>query len=190
MDPKDGKARTIADAEKSYGETLDEIYSTTPEILELTKIRIGFWDKLVILNAGSLALSVSAAASFRGHTIGDGGVGYLLASWKLMILAIGCSMVAQWAATGSATYLRRQLTSLKTHRKLTSIQAMLTNAGVDTPAGLRKLTADASEDVGLGQRYARPFERIAHYVGTASQICTVWSFYYLYRFANVNLGRF
>lgn len=159
MDSKDESNNAVAGAEKSYGEVLEDLYAVTPEILEIVKLRIAFWDKLVILNAGSLALSVSAAASFRGHTIGDAGVGYLFASWKLMILAIVFSMIAQWAATSSATYLRRQLTSLRTHLKLANIRRDLERGGVNPSDPLAKLTDDAGRDVDLSKRYARPFEQ-------------------------------
>lgn len=177
----------LNDVQDAFDATLDEVYNTAPEILEITKIRIGLWDKVAILNAGTLALSLSAFASFRGHTIGDGGVGYLFAAWKLMILAIVCSLGAQWAATVSTTYIRRQLIALKTHRKLKRIEERLILEGVTLTEPHRSLLDEADREASKGNRYARPFERAAHLAGAAGLLATILGFYWLFRFAHTNI---
>jgi hypothetical protein len=177
----------LADAQDAFDIALDEIYNTTPEILDLVKIRISFWDKLALLNAGTLALSFSASASFRGHSAGDGGVGYLFAAWKLMILAIILSLVAQWAATGSATYLRRQLLALKTHRRLIRIQQNLTKNAIQLGEPHHSLLNETEREVDKAKSYARPFELVAHIAGALAQVATILGFYWLYRFAHTNL---
>jgi hypothetical protein len=177
----------IDDAQDAFDAALDEIYSVTPEILELTKFRLSFLDKLAILNAGTLALSLSASASFRDHLVGDGGFGYLFAAWKLTIMAIVCSMFAQWASTASATYLRRQLAGLKTHRKLIRIEQKLSKSGIQMAEPHRSLIDEADRDVTKAKKYARPLELVAHTLGAVAQLTTILGFYWLYRFAHVNL---
>jgi hypothetical protein len=104
--------KSIEDANASLMSMLEEVYNRGPEVIYLYKIRIGFWDKLVILNAGTLALSFTIVAALRGHTVGDGGIGFLFAAWKLLLIAIALSILAQWFATAAATYAHRQLTAL------------------------------------------------------------------------------
>lgn len=179
----------IDDAQDAFDAALDEIYSATPEILELTKFRLSFWDKLALLNAGTLALSLSASASFREHSVGDGGFGYLFAAWKLTILAIVCSMFAQWASTASATYLRRQLAGLKTHRKLIRIEQKLSKCGIHMSEPHHSLIGEVDREVTKAKKYARPLEIVAHISGAVAQLATILGFYWLYRFAHVNLYR-
>jgi hypothetical protein len=56
---------------------VDEIYTNPEPIVEFVKMQIGFWEKLVVLDAATLAASFTASGIFREHFTGDGGVGYL-----------------------------------------------------------------------------------------------------------------
>src|ERR1700758_48025 len=89
-------------ADEMIGASMQELVSPAAEV---QKLHISFWDKLVLLNAGTLTLSFTAAASFHGHTIGDGGVGYLFAAWKLLILSMIFALLAQWLGAISVDHV-------------------------------------------------------------------------------------
>ncbi len=60
--------------------------------LDFVRLQIGFWEKVVVLDAATLAASFTAIGMFREHLFGDGGVGYLEAAWKLLFsgMAFAC----------------------------------------------------------------------------------------------------
>ncbi len=81
---------------------IDEIYTNPAPIVDFIKLEIGFWEKIVVLDSAILGLSFTSVAFLRIHAAGDGGVGYLVAAWKLLFFAIGSFMVAQWIAIPGA----------------------------------------------------------------------------------------
>jgi hypothetical protein len=66
-------------------DAIDDIYTDSAPIVEFVRMQISFWEKLVVLDAATLAASFSASGVVREHLSGDGGVGYLAASWKLLL---------------------------------------------------------------------------------------------------------
>jgi hypothetical protein len=175
--------------QEEFDAILDEFHSTAPTVTELVKVKIAFWDKLAILNAGTLALSFSAASSFRGHSVGDGGVGYLLAAWKLLILSILLALVAQWCAVGSATHFHNWMLAFRVHRRLQRIRESLDREGLSLPAMQADLQADAKKSVDRAKPYAQPLERAAQWIGAVACISAAGGFYWLYTFARLNLTR-
>jgi hypothetical protein len=70
-------------------------------------MQIGFWEKLVVLDAATLAASFTASGIFRQHLIGDGGVGYLAAAWKLLLCGVAFALLSQWVAIPGAIAISR-----------------------------------------------------------------------------------
>src|ERR1700753_207378 len=77
---------------------IDEIYTNPDPPLEFVKLQVGFWEKLVVLDAATFAASFTAVGLFRDHPLGDGGIGYLEAAWKLLLSGISLLLLAQWLA--------------------------------------------------------------------------------------------
>lgn len=180
-DPFHDRAQAATDA------AFQQMYDRTPQVLELVKLRIAFWDKLVVVNAGMLALSLTAAAYFRGSQIGDGGIGHLLAAWKLVIGSIVLATLAQWFATAAATYLFRQTSALDLHLRLTRVSETLVREGRFLGEPHKSLLAQAALEADSSRVRARRIEPLAHYLGACSQIMTFVAFFQLYRYAALNL---
>jgi hypothetical protein len=163
---------------------MQSAYDSVEGSRDLIKIRIGIWDKLTVLNASTLALSFTAASAFHTHAVGDGGVNYLFASWKLLIISIGLAAFAQHVAATAIEQLQGHAMAMIFNRKLDAMVNYATDKGVDVATGNQALTdlakAAASEK--------RPIAHIAYYAGFAAQVLTVVAFYWLYRFARVNLA--
>jgi hypothetical protein len=60
---------------QNFLDAVDEIYTNPAPIVEFVKMQMGFWEKLVVLDAATLAASFTATGIFREHLIGDGGPG-------------------------------------------------------------------------------------------------------------------
>ena len=173
--------------QRDYDVALDEMYSIAPDVVDLFKIRIGFWDKLVILSAGALALSFTIAASFRGHAFGDGGLGYLFAAWKLLVVAIVSAVIAQWTAIGAATFFFRAAVTLRAHRKFVRLSEKIDRAGKQSTGSHLDMVGKTEVDAEKSGKSYRRIEFISHACGFISQIAVMVAFYWLYRFARVNL---
>ena len=166
---------------------LEQIYDRGPQQLELDKLKISFWDKLVIVDAGALALSLTAAGFFRGHSHGDGGVGYLLAAWKLLIGSMAFAIMAQWILTSAAVYSARQLRALATQLKLGRIEQKTQEFNVPMRPATKDLMTTSRKDAEESGKLATGFENAAHICGAIAQVGTLAAFMWLYVFARVNL---
>lgn len=69
----------------------EDINYNPNRVLDLVKLQIGFWEKLVVFDGSVLVLSFTASTFFKGHVVGDGGVGYLALAWRLLFGGIGLS---------------------------------------------------------------------------------------------------
>lgn len=162
---------------------IQTVYDSLDGQRDLIKIRIGIWDKLTVLNAGTLALSFTAASAFHAHANGDGGVGYLFASWKLLIISIGFACFAQHVAALALERLQGYATGHLFKRKLEDLHTEATESGValtsDTPQmkSIKDVTEASMQ--GIGQ--------VAMAAGFIAQILTVAAYFWLYRFARTNL---
>lgn len=54
-------------------DAVDELYTNPAPIVEFVKMQIGFWEKLVVLDAAILGTSFTVSAVFTTHVIDDGG---------------------------------------------------------------------------------------------------------------------
>jgi hypothetical protein len=167
---------------------LEKSYDDTSDSIELAKLRISFWEKLVILDASALALSLTAAGFFRGHFIGDGGSGYLLAAWKLLLISCIFAVAAQWSATLEASYFHGRLRNAATKFRLEGIAKKRAHEGRSENKFLREQLLYNRHALRFRGQRADALRRIGHVLGPAAQACTVIAFYWLYRFAHVNLA--
>lgn len=168
---------------KLQDEVLELGAGVAPAQIEARKLQIGFWDKLVILDAGTLALSINAATAFRGHTVGDGGVGFLFAAWKLLVVSIIFACLAQWLGSISAQHLP----VASTGKLIADRRVRLRIIGADIFDGTPEETRSQSI------RYFR-IDKItwllAVFFGTLALALMIFALIYLCRFGSVNLSRF
>lgn len=162
---------------------IDTAYGNAEAVRDIFKMRIAFWDKLTVLNAGTLALSFTAAFSFRNQVVGDGGFGYLFAAWKMFISSIVLALSAQLFAVVAISHLHRTLSANVFKRSLDRLDREVVKGGgtanKGAPSYLRIASA-AHED-------HPAFESIAHWLGIAAHLATLVGYVWLYKFARINL---
>jgi hypothetical protein len=171
-------------------DTVDEIYTNPAPIVDFVKMQIGFWEKLVVLDAATLAASFTASGIFREHLTGDGGVGYLAAAWKLLFCGLALCLLAQWIAIPGALaisghyYGMRVLSLLNKSAAEVSVQG-----GRPAPEYLTISSEIVAQSPKLRSR-ANAYSRFAGVLGSAGLLASIVAFYWLYRFAHVNLYGF
>ena len=146
-------------------------------------MRISYWEKLTVLNAGTLALSFTAAAAFRGHAIGDGGLGYLFAAWKNLIASIALCLVAQWLTWLAATHFQRFMFANLIKRKLDRVRDAL--GPVERSVSNMEEAYQRIEKAAKGVQGG--YDRAAQFIGIVAQIFTIVAYVWLYKFAHLNL---
>jgi hypothetical protein len=173
--------------DKDPRELQDEILGIAESIpaiaIEARKLHIGFWEKLVILDAGTLALSLTAATAFRGHTVGDGGVGYLFAAWKLLISSIICATVAQWLAATSTQHLPLAIYAKLMADRMDRLQIAGKNIFDGTPADMTRQSKRAA-------KIDRRLWIFAASAGIIAIFLMIAALVYLSRFGAINLCTF
>jgi hypothetical protein len=169
---------------------VDRIYTSPDPSIDFVRLQIGFWEKLIVLDAATLAASFTAIGMFRDHLVGDGGGGYLQAAWKLLFCGIALCLLAQWLAIPGAIaisghyYAMRVLALLqRSSRQQESEQ--------DTQRRLQYepiQSAIVAESPWLSSK-AKYISRVAGGLGSLGLLSSICAFYWLYRFAQVNLSR-
>ena len=101
--------------ELSAFDSIDKVMEAALLGIEILKSQSSFWERLVILDGATLALSLTAAAAFKGLHLPphDGGAGYLLAAWKFFILSATLGLVTQWVLTLCLSQLTTAMFSFK-----------------------------------------------------------------------------
>ena len=150
---------------------------------DLLKTRISFWEKLVLVDAGALTLSLSAATAFRGHTVGDAGVGYLFGAWRLLLLSIALATMAQWL---TASAINSQ--SLSTYELLMSKR--MGDLRVKVMPKLHKPLTQWAKEANKKAVKAGLYEKLGSLFGAGSVLSMLLSLFLLAKFGRVNLPVF
>jgi hypothetical protein len=168
-------------------DTIDEIYTNPDPPLDFVRLQIGFWEKVVVLDAATLAASFTAIAMFRANSFGDSGVGYLEAAWKLLFSGIALCLLAQWLAIPG-------IIAISGHNYAMRILSLLNRTSVEK-AGFFRLqeykqieSAIVAEAPWLDAK-GRYLSRTAGALGSLGLFASIGAFYWLYRFAQVNVSR-
>jgi hypothetical protein len=168
-------------------DTVDEIYTNPAPIVDFVKMQIGFWEKLVVLDAATLAASFTASGIFHEHLTGDGGVGYLVAAWKLLFCGLALCLLAQWVAIPGAIAISGHYYGM---RVLSLLNKSAAEVSVQDGRPAPEYLAISSEIVTQSPRLqsrAKVCSRFAGGLGSAGLLSSILAFYWLYRFAHVNV---
>lgn len=168
-------------------EAVDEIYTNPSPIIDFVKMQIGFWEKLVVLDAATLAASFTASGMFREHLNGDGGFGYLAASWKLLLFGIILCLLAQWIAIPGAIAISNYYYGM---RVLSLLNRSTADASAQSDRPIPVYSSISSEIVRSSPKLllrANAYSRVAGGVGSLGLLVSIAALYWLYRFAHVNL---
>jgi hypothetical protein len=169
-------------------DAVDEIYTDPTPIVDFVKMQIGFWEKLVVLDAATLAASFTASGIFRDHLTGDGGVGYLAAAWKLLCWGLALCLLAQWIAIPGAIAISGYYYGMRVLSLLNKLVAQVSAQGDrPTPEYLKISSEIIAQSPKLRSR-AQTCSRLAGALGSAGLLASISALYWLYRFAHVNVG--
>lgn len=167
---------------------VDELYTNPEPSLGFVRMQVSFWEKLVVLDAATLAASFTASGIFRDHLIGDGGIGYLAAAWKLLMWALALCLLAQWLAIPGAMAISEKYYGMRVLSLLNKSRADPMKKGVYPPEYASIASEIVAKYPGLSSR-AEVFSRMAGALGSAGLLASIAALYWLYRFAHVNVYR-
>jgi hypothetical protein len=169
-------------------DAVDEIYTNPAPIVDFVKMQMGFWEKLVILDAATLAASFTASGIFHDHFIGDGGVGYLAAAWKFLFCGVALCLLAQWVAIPGAIAINGYYYGMRVLSLLNKSAAEVSaQGGRIAPEYLSISSKIVTASPKLHSR-ANALSRFAGALGSAGLLASIAAFYWLYRFAHSNIG--
>jgi hypothetical protein len=169
-------------------DTVDEIYTNPAPIVEFVKMQIGFWEKLVVLDAATLAASFTASGIFREHLTGDGGAGYLTAAWKLLFCGIALCLLAQWIAFPGAIAISGHYYGMRVLSLLNKSAAEVSARGGRVAPEYLTISSEIVRESPKLRSRGRAFSRFAGALGSAGLLASIAAFYWLYRFAHVNVS--
>ena len=163
-------------------ELIAELQTATDTARDIAKMRISAWEKLTVLNAGSIALSFTAASGFRGHMRFDGAIGYLFAAWKALAVSIMLAVFAQLVAVRSAGRLQARVTALIQKTRIDVLRGSARVSGIDLPH--QKDAYDALKKIATTEDHYS--ERVSLWSGVIAFSLTCVAYYWLYRFTVFN----
>ena len=167
-------------------DSVDEIYTNPEPIVDFVKMQVAFWEKVVVLDAATLAASFTAIGAFHGQLSGDGGVGYLATAWKLLICGLGLCLLAQWIAIPGAIAISGHYYGM---RVLSVLNASVAR-GDSLSAEYVKISSEIVAASPRLRRRGDVYSRLAGALGSTGLLISIAALYWLYRFASVNVSSF
>jgi hypothetical protein len=167
---------------------VDEIYTNPEPLVEFVKMQIGFWEKLVVLDAATLAASFSASSMLHEHFSGDGGVGYLAAAWKLLLWGITLCLLAQWVAFTGAMAISGHYYGMRVLSLLNKSAAEVSALGGRVGPEYLSISSEIAAKSPKLRSGANVFSRFAGALGSAGLLASITAFYWLYRFAHASIN--
>jgi hypothetical protein len=178
---------------------LDKAFDDIDNILsgpvgEFLKHRISYFDKLIILNGGTLALSFSAAATFYAHAHAAANGTHIpfdsvLTAWKLLMFSIVAALVSNWLTiiANEKVYVLEaiKLIRLRTFVLFTYFRDAVPNIHIDWTSAIR--TPKIAKKEQSQGRVAKWGAWAAFFLGLLSQLATIASYFYLYKFVGANI---
>jgi hypothetical protein len=158
---------------------VDDIYYNTDSLVEMAKLRISFWEKLVVLNATVVGASFTATALLKDRLVGDAGVGYLVAAWKLLFGGIVLCLIAQFLLFPALDYALRHQYGMRVFSILARQQ---TTAPLE-----RQMMEEIRTAAPELQKKSDIIARMANAVGSVGFLESVAAYYWLYRFLQINV---
>lgn len=148
-------------------DSVDEIYTNPEPIVEFVRMQIAFWEKVVVLDAATLAASLTAIGAFYDRFSGDGGIGYLSAAWKLLFCGLALCLLAQWIAIPGAVAISGHYSGMRVLSLLNKSAAQASARGERRSAEYVKISSEiVAKSPGLRRR-GDVFSRLAGALGSA-----------------------
>jgi hypothetical protein len=163
--------------------------STIGRNAEIITQRVSFYDKLIILNGGTLALSFSVASSFHSltqikHLLA---VSDLLSAWKLLIVSIVLSLLSNWLNLNFIFNMSQRLHVLQ--KQISDSRMHYAALPLNPTAKFDPLdvSVEGSQARERTERMHRGAFEIAAAFGLISQGATFLAYISLYLFAKANI---
>jgi hypothetical protein len=163
-------------------EFLDRLDSQLEKFQNLTGLRTSFYDKLIVLNGGTLTISFTAATSFHDPNaqwkLLD--LSNLFSAWELLIIASVLSFISNYLTLGVVT---NQM-AIMSNRLMNAYGVVWSKTAPEKTIESERQN-QRSERVLTGAKYS---EKIALWLGVIAQMCTVYAYICLFKFARLNLS--
>jgi hypothetical protein len=169
-------------------DVVNEIYTNHEPSIDFVKMQVAFWEKLVVLDAATLAASFTAIGAFHDRLAGDGGIGYLAAAWKLLICGLALCLLAQWIAIPGAIAIAGYYGGMRVLSLLNKSAGQASARGEQqSPENLTLSSEIVTKSPGLRWR-GNFYSRLAGGLGSTGLLASIAALYWLYRFAHVNIS--
>ena len=162
-------------------DAVDNIYTDPGPSIDFVKMQVAFWEKLVVLDAATLAASFTASGIFRERLIGDGGFGYLSAAWKLLMCGLALCLLAQQIAIPGVIAISGHYYGMR-------VLSLLNKAEREVQAQTKPVISAIIAQSPRLLIQARVYSRLAGALGSAGLLSSIAALYWLYRFAQINVS--
>ena len=170
---------------------VDRIYTSPDPSIDFVRLQIGFWEKLIVLDAATLAASFTAIGMFRDHLVGDGGGGGPTGGLEALVLRNCLVPVGAMAGDPGSHCDQRALLRYEGAHPPSKIIETAT-VGARHPATPSVRTDPIRDRRGSPHGFVRrpnTFLGLPVGLGSLGLLSSICAFYWLYRFAQANLSR-
>jgi hypothetical protein len=146
-------------------------------------MRLSYYEKLVVLNGGTLAISFTAVTALHGQLIHGKPlfVADLLSAWQLLIIAIVGCLLADWLGINSIVNFRLVLGT-----KTMDLHGMLYQRSATPNAPPREFRTPGQLRSESRKLYiANCLEQASLFLGMVSQGATLFAYICLYKFEGI-----
>jgi hypothetical protein len=183
MTPEE-QEHAFAEVDEGMSRMMEKAQTSSTLILEAIKLRMAHQEKLVILNAGTLALSFSAITAYHAqHSQSSVSTGSLQHAWQLLMCAIVLSLNANWLCVYSTTHYANSQYMTQVSASFDRYEGSFKDLLPDYAKRQRARLDIETERGEIAGRYSNIFTTSSHVFGLLAQLVTCLAFVFLYYFA-------
>lgn len=187
MTPEEGKLLTEYD--ERLARMMEQAHASSLFQLEGIKLRIAHHEKVVVLCAGTLALTFTAATAFHGgHGQELAALSSLRNAWELLLGAIVLSVISNWLSVNGVSHLGNSFFRKQIGVRFTLLEQPLKKLDPLYAEQERKDWNACSAKYADSEKYSHVLIRLAAGIGACAQILAFCAFVSLYYFASAVLA--
>jgi len=174
----------IAQHDEKLVRMMEQAHASSLLQVDSMKLRIAHHEKLIVLCAGTLALSFTAATSFHGqqnHEIAA--IPSLLRAWQLLLSAIVLGVVSNWMSVTGVAHLTNYASYKQVGVYFTLLEKSLTKLAPQYSKDERESWDRNSAKYIRVEKVSNILIRLAAVLGLLAQIAAFCAFVSLYFFA-------
>lgn len=175
--------------EAAMGRTIDTTDQQVARVVDAVKLKIAFYDRLLLLSGATITLTFTATSTFHANS---GklilGTRFLIWGWILLIYAILACLASNWLSISSGIQQSTMVMTVMASARHTLLKMAVDAYKPGAPFPKNDLSDEQLKKQAIQGKSRELIERIANYFGVSAQLAVCGAYILLLRFLIGNIS--